>query len=170
MPSARECLLVAALLGAACRDGGDGDGDAEGSSEGSTGAGASSDDTDTTSDGGSSDDAGTTGEASYPSFDERPCPPDSALTWENFGGGYVLSYCTTCHHSALPADMRQLAPIAINFETVEFVRAQAERIWARAADQNQTMPPVGAPADDQRALLGEWLACGAPTNADLGMD
>lgn len=167
MPSARECLLVAALLGAACR--GDGDADGDGSADASSDAGESSDGGSSDS-GGSSDDTGTTGEASYPSFDERPCPPDSALTWENFGGGYVLSYCTTCHHSALPADMRQLAPIAINFETVELVRAQAERIWARAADQNQTMPPVGAPADDQRALLGEWLACGAPTNADLGMD
>jgi hypothetical protein len=166
MPWARDGVFALALLGAACR--GDGDGDP---SDTSSGGDASSEGTGASSDaGGSSEESGTTGEAVYGSFDERPCPPDSGLTWENFGGGYVLSYCTTCHHSALPADMRQLAPIAINFETVELVRAQADRIWARAADQNQTMPPIGAPADEQRALLGEWLACGAPTNADLGME
>jgi hypothetical protein len=37
----------------------------------------------------------------------------------------------------------------------------------RAADQNATMPPAGAPGEDERTLLGEWLACGAPTQADL---
>lgn len=170
MPWVRDGVLALTLLAAACRDDGDSDGDG-GSSDTSSGDDGSSDGTGASSGtGGTGDESGTTGDAVYGSFDERPCPPDSGLTWENFGGGYVLSYCTTCHHSALPADMRQLAPIAINFETVELVRAQADRVWARAADQNQTMPPVGAPADDQRALLGEWLACGAPTNADLSME
>lgn len=112
-------------------------------------------------------DESTTGETEWPSFDARECPDDSILTWENFGGPYVLSYCTTCHHSALPADGRQQAPVGVNLETVELVRAQADRIWIRGADQNATMPPVGAPAADDRALLGEWLACGAPTQADL---
>lgn len=118
-----------------------------------------------------SDDAsseGSSGEpTSWPSFDERECPDDSILTWENFGGPYVLSYCTTCHHSGLPADQRQLAPVGINLENVELVRMQADRVWLRGADQNATMPPVGALAADDRALLGEWLACGAPTQADL---
>jgi hypothetical protein len=169
MPWVRDGALALALLGVACQ--GDANSDDSASTDASSSTDGSSESTAGSSDdSGSGDESGTTGEAVYGSFDERPCPPDSGLTWENFGGGYVLSYCTTCHHSALPADMRQLAPIAINFETVELVRAQAERIWTRAADQNQTMPPVGAPADDQRALLGEWLACGAPTNADLGME
>lgn len=47
--------------------------------------------------------------------------------------------------------------------------AHASGIWIRAADQNFSMPPVGPPPEDERALLGEWLACGAPTDAELGM-
>jgi hypothetical protein len=107
--------------------------------------------------------------AEWNTFDERPCPEDSELTWENFGGPFVLTYCTGCHHSELPAGMRQDAPQSIDFENVALVRDHAPRVWARAADQNATMPPAGAPASDERELLGEWLACGAPTNEDLGL-
>jgi hypothetical protein len=125
-------------------------------------------------DGSASEDESSSGSASSESGDvewmtlaERPCPEDSTLTWESFGGPFVLSYCATCHGSGLPADMRQNAPVGLDFEHVEQVRMHADRIWARAADQNATMPPAGAPAQDDRALLGEWLACGAPTDADL---
>lgn len=153
-------VLLAWVTVAGCREQGASD-DTSGDSS-STGV-----DESTGSDSSSED--GSSG-AAWPSLEERPCPTESALTWENFGGGYVLSYCTSCHHSALPADMRRLAPLAVNFETVELVRNQATRVWARAADQNSSMPPLGAPGPDDRALLGEWLACGAPTNADLGME
>lgn len=136
------------------------DGEASGSSSGS----------DSGSDG-SADETATTGSDMGPwaSLDERPCPDDSFLTYENFGGPFMLSYCTTCHASMLPADMRQGSPIEVNFDDIEDIRDQADRIWIRAADQNQTMPPVGPPSDEERARLGEWLACGAPTAADLGM-
>lgn len=163
MPSARDLCVWLVLL-AACEADGDGDpnaADADTGEDDSTGEASSGSD---------GDSSGSGGEVVWPSLDERPCPPDSDLTWENFGGPYVLSYCTSCHHTALPADVRQLAPVAVNLESVELVRTHAARVWARAADQNLTMPPVGAPAAEQRALLGEWLACGAPTNADLGVD
>jgi hypothetical protein len=106
------------------------------------------------------------GAMEWMTLDDRPCPEESFLTWENFGGPFVLSYCATCHGSGLPADMRQNAPIDIDFETVDDVRMHADRIWLRAADQNSTMPPAGAPPADMRTALGEWLACGAPTDAD----
>lgn len=98
----------------------------------------------------------------WSSLDERPCPEDSSLTYANFGRPYMLDHCTGCHASALPEGERQGAPLAVDFDSLEDVRAQAERIWARAGDQNASMPPVGPPGDDERALLGEWLACGAP--------
>ncbi|MCA9637166.1 MAG: hypothetical protein KC420_14160, partial [Myxococcales bacterium] len=119
-------------------------------------------------------DAGTsTGAAGDPdgpwdSLDERYCPPESFLTYENFGAPFINSYCTGCHHVALAKDDRQMAPLGVDFETLDKIRAQADRIWARSGDQNATMPPAGAPADDERAMLGEWLACGAPSAADLG--
>ncbi|WP_434426978.1 hypothetical protein [Nannocystis pusilla] len=110
--------------------------------------------------------ADTTG-ADYPSLDERPCPEDSILTAENFGAPFMLTHCTGCHHVALKEGERAGAPLGVDFESLIKVRAQAERIWARAADQNASMPPVGPPPADERARLGEWLACGAPTAADL---
>lgn len=128
-----------------------------------------------TSDGGSTTDAASTdaastdaatGPAAYPSFDERPCPDDSTLTAEDFGGPFMLTYCTGCHHSALPEGERAGAPLGVDFDSLTDVRAQAARIWARAGDQNATMPPVGPPPEDERARLGEWLACGAPARGD----
>jgi len=110
---------------------------------------------------------GTTGAADYPGLDERPCPEDSILTAENFGAPFMLTHCTGCHHAALKEGERAGAPLDVDFESLDKVRAQAARIWARAADQNASMPPVGPPPEAERAQLGEWLACGAPTAADL---
>ena len=109
----------------------------------------------------------TTGAAEYPSLDERPCPPDSALTAEDFGGPFMLTYCTGCHHASLPEGERADAPLGVDFETLTKIRAHADRIWARSGDQNATMPPIGPAPADERAKLGEWLACGAPARADL---
>jgi hypothetical protein len=144
-----ECIVALAL--AAC-DPGDGEADGEADDEAAADE-ASSDD---------GDDDSTGEPIAWDSLDERPCPDDSALTWENFGGPFVLTWCTGCHHSELPADVRQNAPFAINLETADLVRTNAARVWARAADQNATMPPAGAPALEERELFGEWLACGAP--------
>lgn len=102
----------------------------------------------------------------YESFAERPCPPDSALTWENFGQPYMLSWCTSCHSSALDEAHRAEAPVGIDFDDLDGVRAQAERIWARSGDQNNTMPPAGTAPALEREQLGEWLACGAPSRDD----
>ncbi|PCC74523.1 hypothetical protein SAMN02745121_06781 [Nannocystis exedens] len=129
-----------------------------------------SDTDDATGSTGTGDLTGTTADstgADYPSLDERPCPEDSILTAENFGAPFMLTHCTGCHHVALKEGERAGAPLGVDFESLIKVRAQAERIWARAADQNATMPPVGPPAAEERARLGEWLACGAPTAADL---
>lgn len=125
---------------------------------------------DTDATGGTTDVASTgatTGAAAYPSLGERPCPPDSALTAEDFGGPFMLTYCTGCHHASLPAGERAGAPLGVDFETLTKIRAQADRIWARSGDQNATMPPIGPAPADERAKLGEWLACGAPARADL---
>lgn len=153
MPSRPERLVLALLLACSPQDGGD---DAASSTAASTG-----------SSGAASEAAPTTGDASWASLDERPCPEDSLLTTENFGGPFILTYCTGCHHSSLGAGERAGAPPDMNFDTLAEVRAHAPRIWARAADDNASMPPIGAPAADERTRLGEWLACGAPSAAGL---
>jgi len=103
----------------------------------------------------------------WPSLAERPCPNDSFLSWENFGGPFMLDYCTGCHGSGLELEDRQGATLGLDFNDVGAVRAHAERIWIRSADQNASMPPFAPPERDLRWWLGEWLACGAPTEADL---
>ncbi|MCA9650427.1 MAG: hypothetical protein H6712_14340 [Myxococcales bacterium] len=162
--------MAALGLGAsACRDDGGEDDGAMGESGSGTGA---------TGDGSGSDGSGSPGTGSgesgdamgpWSSLDERPCPDGSFLTYESFGGGFMLTYCTGCHHSRLPADTRQGAPIEVSFDDLEDIRAWADRIWARSGDDNDTMPPVGPASAEDRARLGEWLACGAPADADLGM-
>jgi hypothetical protein len=97
---------------------------------------------------------------------ERPCPDDSWLTFEDFGGPFLYDWCTGCHSSDMPDGQRQGAPLTVDFDTLEDARAWADRIWARAGDHNATMPPIGGPEETERNALGEWLACGALSLSD----
>ena len=166
-------VLAVALSIAACKDDA-ANGDDAGGTEGDADSGdADSGDAATggeTAGMGESGDGSTGEPGAWASLEERPCPDDSFLTFENFGAIHLLNYCTGCHSSGLPADQRQGAPIEINFDDIEDVRAHASRIWARAGDGNVTMPPAGGAPQDERALLGEWLACGAPMDADTPAD
>lgn len=157
---ARLLGVAVVTLGALACANDDPDGSEEASTEGTA---TSPDDADSTATSGGTDDMGP-----WNSLDERPCPDDSFLTYESFGGPFMLTYCTACHHSRLPADQRQGAPIEVNFDSLDDVRARADRIWARGADHNDTMPPVGAAPAEERTRLGQWLACGAPADADMG--
>lgn len=163
-------MVTLTLALGACRDDGGGGGDPQDTRmTGTDGDGEGSDDSGPTA--GTEGTAGESGDDIGPwtNLDERPCPEDSFLTYESFGGPFMLSNCTGCHHSRLPADTRQGAPIGVDFDELEDIRAWADRIWARSGDDNLTMPPVGPATADDRARLGEWLACGAPTDAELGM-
>ena len=93
---------------------------------------------------------------------ERPCPPNSILTYTNFGSGFVSEYCLGCHGADVPESMRHGAPLTTTFDTPAEIRQHATRIYARAGDGYTTMPPAGGPSLEARALLGEWLACGSP--------
>lgn len=96
------------------------------------------------------------------SVHERHCPPDSILRWENFGDPFLRNWCTGCHSSDLVGTERRSAPEGIDFDTVAGARRHRERIYLRAADGWETMPPVHGPSPEDRRRLGEWLACGAP--------
>jgi len=116
----------------------------------------------TQGDGSSSDTSDMEQVVSWTTFEERPCPEDSYLTYGNFGGPFVLNWCAGCHSSSLGVGQRADAPPGVDFDNPELIRMWAPRIWARTADDNLGMPPVGGPGAEERFLLGEWLACGAP--------
>lgn len=106
-------------------------------------------------------------EGPWERFEDRPCPDDNRLSWENFGAALILEHCAGCHGRAVPEGLRQGAPIDATFDDPNSIRDLEARIWARAGDQNDTMPPVGGPSPEDRDKLGQWLACGAPVRSQL---
>ena len=92
----------------------------------------------------------------------RGCPEDSVLTWQNFGQPFLFDHCVGCHSSVLPEAQRAGATEGVDLETQAFAQAWLDRIYARAGDANETMPPVDSVPEGDRELLGDWLACGAP--------
>lgn len=103
--------------------------------------------------------------------DETPsgatCPEDSTLTWDNFGKGFMDTYCVRCHSAKLTGAQRQGAPNDHNFDSVELIRAEIDHTDEQAAagpDAVNTLMPIGdpTPSEAERRQLGEWLACGAP--------
>jgi uncharacterized membrane protein len=95
------------------------------------------------------------------------CPDDSTLSYETFGRDFMQTYCVSCHTSALGGAARRGAPSDHNFDMLDEVQEHADHIALAAAAGpdavNNAMPPGGRQPDrEERRLLGEWLACGAP--------
>src|SRR5262245_10926963 len=88
-------------------------------------------------------------------IDEYPCPPGGTeLTYESFGRQFLDVWCMRCHDEG---------PNGIYFRDREEVAARRARIFVNAAATNTYMPPgPDGPVREERDLLAEWLACGAP--------
>ena len=95
-------------------------------------------------------------------IDDYPCPPDgTALSYESFGRAFMSAHCDRCHSGI--EGRRSGAPASYRFDTLDDVRAHADRIFVRAATANTSMPPgPDDPSAEEREQLAEWLACGAP--------
>lgn len=100
---------------------------------------------------------------------ESVCPPGgTALTYENFGQPFMEAYCTRCHDSKLVGAARRGATSFHDFDTVFGVRAVRAHIDETTASgpaaTNTSMPPDGRkPTLAERKQLGEWIACGVPS-------
>jgi uncharacterized membrane protein len=92
--------------------------------------------------------------------DESATCTQPDLTYDTFGEPFMTNWCRSCHSNELTASMRQNAPIDVNFDTLDEVRAQALAISTSVSQA--TMPPEGGPSDGERAMLVQWIACGAP--------
>ena len=95
-------------------------------------------------------------------LDDYPCPQGGTkLTYTSFGANFLAQNCQTCHGQS--ADERKGAPPNFDFGTLDDVHAHRDRIFARAAAGNTSMPPgPDDPPEAERDKLAEWLACGAP--------
>lgn len=94
----------------------------------------------------------------------------SVVDYGNLGQGFMMTWCTPCHHSALESggsgedDSRSGAPEGVDLNTFEGVQLWRDRIIARAIGESPTMPPGGGPTAEDLELMREWLECGAPEN------
>jgi uncharacterized membrane protein len=99
---------------------------------------------------------------SYKNIDEATCPPGGTkLTYASFGQGFFASYCDSCHSA--PSSDRQGAPDNYVFASRAQIADHKDRIFARSAGSNDSMPPgPDDPPIAERDKLAEWLVCGAP--------
>jgi hypothetical protein len=101
------------------------------------------------------------------------CPDDTTLTYENFAKPFMEKYCTDCHASTLRGpDARNKAPDFHDFDTLFGIKAVSDHVDETAAAgpaaENVGMPPScwPQPTLHERRKLGEWIACGMPSEAD----
>jgi hypothetical protein len=94
--------------------------------------------------------AACTSSAESTGISEVSCPTDSTLTYDNFGAAFITSNCLSRHTTRGPVLTSQVV-----------VRSNSGEILALAV-YTTAMPEDAEMSIDERALLGEWLACGAP--------
>ena len=83
------------------------------------------------------------------------CPQGSTLTYANFGQAFVQSNCLACHNRQSPNLTTQAA--------VQAARSDIDQVAAAGPNATNTvMPEDHSVSAEERAKLGEWLACGAP--------
>ena len=101
---------------------------------------------------GGGDGADTASEAVDPACVDQP-----VVTWANFGAGFLLEQCQSCHAATSPD--RRGAPEDVHFGEESDVVRLRDRIAARALGDPPTMPPEGGVSDSDRALLEIWITC-----------
>jgi len=83
----------------------------------------------------------------------------------------VQTRCQTCHSQTPTNPSFVSPPLGVMLDTPERIQAYAERMYVRAV-QTKTMPlgNLTGVTDDERALLGAWIAQGADTSAPGPVD
>jgi uncharacterized membrane protein len=84
------------------------------------------------------------------------CDTAAVVSWANFADGFFSNYCRACHSAE--SAYRYDAPESVNFDTEAEVRDWADRIRARAIDE-QDMPVGGGVYAGDIELLDTYLRC-----------
>lgn len=79
------------------------------------------------------------------------CSPTSTLTYENFGRELMETRCSECHAVDESPRLTSLAVIRANADDI-----LDQAVYTTAMPEEKSMPL------EERAMLGEWLACDAP--------
>ena len=79
------------------------------------------------------------------------CPPDSTLTYENFGEALITENCLSCHTSKERPTLTTQQAIQTNRQAI-----------LKESVTSTRMPEGTSMLLEERELLGEWIACGAP--------
>ena len=89
------------------------------------------------------------------------CDDVPVLTWENFGQGFLLENCQSCHaENALFRDTSSdPPPAAIHFGDKATALGLADAILSSATGDAPRMPPRGGVSDEDREKLDIWLQC-----------
>lgn len=90
-------------------------------------------------------------------LDTGICEDAPVLMWSNFGEGFLIENCQTCHAST--TNDRHDAPDSVVFDTLADVKDQRDAILNAATGDDPYMPPQGGVSDDDRERLQIWLTC-----------
>ena len=90
-------------------------------------------------------------------LDTSVCEDAPVLMWSNFGEGFLIGNCDSCHASTTTD--RHDAPESAVFDTLAEVQAQRDEILSVATGDDPSMPPQGGVTDDDRLRLEIWLTC-----------
>ena len=84
------------------------------------------------------------------------CETAPEVSWENWGEGFFLTYCNSCHSQV--SENRNGAPEDVNFNTYSEVKHWKERIHVRVLEEG-TMPLGGGVYPEDLEMLEVFLAC-----------
>jgi len=88
---------------------------------------------------------------------DAACLEPDLPTWETWGEGFFVTWCQSCHSRTTP--QRAGAPVGIDFDNVEDIRAQADAIRRTVLD-TESMPVGGGLDEADQDALDLLLRCG----------
>jgi uncharacterized membrane protein len=79
------------------------------------------------------------------------CPPNSTLTYTNFGQQVIQDRCLMCHAGQSDPMLTSLDSVVANKQDI-----LETTVGTREMPEDKNIPL------EERRMIGEWLACGAP--------
>lgn len=97
----------------------------------------------------------------------EPAQTTAAATGDGFDKihSVIQERCTVCHSAKPTSPLFSTAPAGVLFDTPQQIQQQAPRIQAQAvASQIMPLGNITQMTADERKLIGDWIAKGAPVN------